>query len=65
VTYRAEITPAAYRDMKGIPKDAIRRIDAAILLLAQNPRPPKAQRLCFIVHLIGRLSHDLGESPSF
>jgi mRNA interferase RelE/StbE len=45
VTYRIEIAPAAYRDMKGIPKDAMRRIDAAILLLAQNPRPPKAKRL--------------------
>jgi mRNA interferase RelE/StbE len=31
--------------MKRIPKDAMRRIDAAILLLAENPRPPKAQRL--------------------
>jgi mRNA interferase RelE/StbE len=31
--------------MKGIPKDAMRRIDAAIRLLAENPRPPKAQRL--------------------
>ncbi len=45
MTYRIEITPAAYRDMKGIPKDAMRRIDAGILLLAENPRPPKAKRL--------------------
>jgi mRNA interferase RelE/StbE len=43
--YRIEFTQAALRDLKGLPKDALQRINAAMLLLAENPRPPKAQRL--------------------
>jgi len=45
VTYRVELTPAARRDLKKLPWDILRRVDAHILALAQNPHPPGAQKL--------------------
>jgi mRNA interferase RelE/StbE len=45
VTYRIELTPAARRDLKKLPRDVLRRVDAHILALAENPHPPGAQKL--------------------
>lgn len=43
--YRIELRPAAVKALRKIePKDA-RRIQAAIALLAQDPRPPGAKAL--------------------
>lgn len=43
--YRIEITPAAERDLKSLPKDVLKRVDAKILALADNPRPPGSKLL--------------------
>ena len=45
MTYRVEFTPSAQRDFKKLPREILRRIDAHILALAQNPYPPGAQKL--------------------
>ena len=45
MAYRIELRPAAKRDLKKVDTQALRRIDAAILLLKKNPRPPKAEAL--------------------
>ena len=37
--YRIEVTPAAQRDLKALPRDVLKRVDAKILALADNPRP--------------------------
>lgn len=43
--YRIEFTPAGRRDFEALTKVMRRRIDIALRLLQDNPRPPKAERL--------------------
>ena len=43
--YRIEVAPAARRTLRSLHGSAKRRIDAAILILGNNPRPPKAEKL--------------------
>lgn len=42
VTYRIEVRPAALRALKQIDQTDRKRIDAAIAMLAIEPRPPAA-----------------------
>ena len=39
------MTKAARRDMVSLPREAVRRIDAHIRVLAENPRPAGAVKL--------------------
>jgi mRNA interferase RelE/StbE len=43
--YRIELRPAARKALKDLDRPAHRRIQAAIELLADNPRPPGASAL--------------------
>lgn len=43
--YRIELAPAAYRQLRKLDSSARRRIQVAIELLADNPRPPGAKKL--------------------
>lgn len=43
--YRVEILPAAVRSIRKVPPEAKRRIQAAVDLLANDPRPPAAKKL--------------------
>ena len=43
--YTVEVTPAARRDLKALSLDVLRRIDAHILALAENPYPAGTQKL--------------------
>ena len=43
--YKIEFLPTAARSLRRLGKDAQRRIDAAIQMLREHPRPPKAKRL--------------------
>ncbi|MDO8730980.1 MAG: type II toxin-antitoxin system RelE/ParE family toxin [Actinomycetota bacterium] len=45
MTYRIQITPAAARQLRRLDPQARRRIQAAIELLATEPRPAGATRL--------------------
>ena len=45
MTFHVEFTPAARRDLAKLPRDALRRVDALILALAENPYPPGAKKL--------------------
>jgi mRNA interferase RelE/StbE len=45
VTYTIEFRPAAYRDLRDLPLEVIRRISRRIDALASNPRPPEAEKL--------------------
>jgi len=45
VTYRIELRPAAARALKKLDPPVARRIQGAIALLAENPRPPAARPL--------------------
>ena len=45
MTFRVEVTPAARRDLVKLPRDVLRRVDAHILALADNPRPPGTKKL--------------------
>jgi mRNA interferase RelE/StbE len=45
VTYRIEVTPAARRDLTKLPSETLRRVDAHILALAENPFPAGAKKL--------------------
>ncbi len=45
MAYAIEFTPAAFRDVKSLPRDAQQRIDKVLLVLRVNPRPPKAEQL--------------------
>jgi mRNA interferase RelE/StbE len=44
MTYRIELTPAAVRALKKLDRQALLRVQAAIELLAANPRPPGAKK---------------------
>lgn len=43
--YRIELRPAAVRALRRLDSQAARRVQAAIVLLAEDPRPPAARRL--------------------
>jgi mRNA interferase RelE/StbE len=43
--YRVELTPAAQRQLRRLDRQAQRRVQAAIELLASDPRPPGAKAL--------------------
>lgn len=45
MTYRIEVLPAAVREIRKLPPDAKRRVQAVIELLSENPRPPAATKL--------------------
>jgi mRNA interferase RelE/StbE len=45
VTYRVDVTPTARRALRKVTGQMRRRLEAAILLLAEDPRPPAARRL--------------------
>jgi mRNA interferase RelE/StbE len=45
VTYRIELRPAAVRVLKKLDPPIRRRIQGAITLLAEEPRPPAARAL--------------------
>ncbi len=50
--YTVGLTPAARRDLRAVPKKMLARIDARLLSLAENPRPPAAERLKGADHLL-------------
>lgn len=45
MTYRIHVLPVAMRAIRKLPPEAKRRVQAAIELLAQDPRPPAAKKL--------------------
>lgn len=45
MTYRVELSPAAARQLRKLDPSARQRVQAAIELLAQEPRPPGAKKL--------------------
>ncbi|MGB2935395.1 MAG: type II toxin-antitoxin system RelE/ParE family toxin [Nostocoides sp.] len=45
MTYRVEVAPAALRQLRMLGSPARRRVQAAIELLADQPRPSRAKRL--------------------
>jgi mRNA interferase RelE/StbE len=45
VTYRIELRPAAVRALKKLDPSIRRRLQGAITLLAEDPRPPAARSL--------------------
>jgi len=45
VTYSIQILPAASRELRKLPPEAKRRVQAVIELLADDPRPPAAKKL--------------------
>ena len=45
MSYHVEIAPAAQRDVKHLPSEVIRKVDATILELEQNPRPHGCTKL--------------------
>lgn len=44
-TYRVQVAPAAVRQLRKLDPPARRRIQAAVELLAQDPRPAGAKKL--------------------
>lgn len=45
MTYRIEVAPAAARQLRKLDPPARRRVQGAIELLAENPRPRSAKKL--------------------
>jgi mRNA interferase RelE/StbE len=45
MTYRIELTKAAVRDLTAVPKVMLKRLDACILGLANDPLPPGVKKL--------------------
>jgi mRNA interferase RelE/StbE len=45
VAYRVELTPAAQRDLRSLDRPVLRRVDAKIRALAEDPRPHGAEKL--------------------
>lgn len=45
MTYTIEVAPAALRQLRRLDPAARRRVQAAVELLAQDPRPPGAKKL--------------------
>lgn len=44
-SYSLIVRKSVYKDVKGIPKDDVRRILACIAALADDPRPPGSKKL--------------------
>jgi len=44
-TYRIEVAPSAVRQLRKFDSAAQRRVQAAVELLAHDPRPPGAKKL--------------------
>lgn len=45
MSYAVEILPVAVREIRKLPADAQRRVQAVIELLREQPRPPAARKL--------------------
>lgn len=45
MTYQIEVLPPAARQIRKLPPEARRRVQAAIELIAGTPRPPGAKKL--------------------
>ena len=45
MSYRIDIAPAAQREMKRLPSEAVRKADIAMLELEQHPRPHGCTKL--------------------
>ena len=45
MTYRIEILPVASREIRKLPPEAKRLVQAVVELLAEDPRPPAARKL--------------------
>lgn len=45
MTYRITVLPAAIREIRKLPPEAKRRVQAVVELLAEEPRPPAAKKL--------------------
>ena len=45
MTYRIELTKAAIRHLTAVPKPLLKRLDACILGLADDPLPPGVKKL--------------------
>ncbi|MCM2357387.1 MAG: type II toxin-antitoxin system RelE/ParE family toxin [Geobacteraceae bacterium] len=45
MTFRIELTKAAVRDLSAVPKPMLKRLDACILGLADDPLPPGVKKL--------------------
>lgn len=45
MTYRIELSPAAARQLRKLDRHIQRRVQAAVELLADDPRPPGAKKL--------------------
>ena len=45
MTYRIELTKPAVRDLTVVPKPILKRLDACILGLAEDPLPPGVKKL--------------------
>ncbi|RFA07010.1 plasmid stabilization protein [Subtercola boreus] len=45
MTSQNQLLPVAARASKKLPPEAKRRVQAAVELLAENPRPPEAKKL--------------------
>ncbi len=43
--YRIELTKAAERDLRALPTNVLKRVDARILSLAEEPRPDGVKKL--------------------
>ena len=43
--YRIEVTQAAARDLRALPANILKRVDARILSLAEKPRPDGVRKL--------------------
>ena len=44
MTFRIELTKAAVRDLTAVPKPMLKRLDACILGLADDPLPPGVKK---------------------
>lgn len=45
MTYRIQLTKAAMRDLRSVPKNLLQRLDACIVKLADDPLPPGVKKL--------------------
>jgi mRNA interferase RelE/StbE len=45
VAFRVRLTPAAARDLRALDRPVLRRIDAKLLALAEDPRPNGVEKL--------------------
>jgi mRNA interferase RelE/StbE len=45
MTYRVLLTPAAIKERKRLPIDVRKRIDQALRVLVDDPRPPNSRKL--------------------